>query len=76
MCQVHNCSELTSHLMLKEKMVLNIKMTQKMGHTVSPSQKIRDSALDIVFTLFDCSEKYTRFHYDISSSYQSTDCIL
>lgn len=43
-----NHADLTSHLILREKMVLNTKTTQKMGHTTSPSQKIRDSAPDVV----------------------------
>lgn len=55
--QKNKHSKLTSHLMLKEKMVLNRKMTQKMGHTVSPSQKIRDSAAVVLLTLPACSER-------------------
>lgn len=47
--------DLTSHLILREKMVLNTKTTQKMGHTTRPSQKIRDSAPDVVN--FPISEK-------------------
>lgn len=35
-------------------MVLNTKKTQKMGHTMSPSQKIRDSALDDMLWLLVC----------------------
>lgn len=37
-------------------MVLNTKMTQKIGHTTSPSQKILDSALDDELRLCFCEE--------------------
>lgn len=35
-------------------MVLNTKMTQKIGHTMSPSQKIRDSAPEVALKLSVC----------------------
>lgn len=37
-------------------MVLNTKTTQKIGHTMSPSQKICDSALDATFSLCVCEK--------------------
>lgn len=57
--RVCKSSELTSHLRFREKRVLKRKTTQKRGHTVSPSQKICDSALSTVFPPSACSEKYT-----------------
>jgi hypothetical protein len=44
-------TEPTSHLNLKEKRVLNTKMTQRTGHTTRPSQKICDSELVGTFLL-------------------------
>lgn len=46
-----DASSLTSHLILKEKRVENTKNTHKMGHTIRPSQKIRDSELEMIFLL-------------------------
>lgn len=55
---------LTSHFNLKEKMVLNTKKTQKIGHTTSPSQKIRESAPEFVLRLSVCEEMQNKilFH--------------
>ena len=51
-------------------------MTQKTGHTMSPSQKIRDSALDAVFSLGVCKETETRFHFTLFNNNQRTKICL
>lgn len=54
-------------------MVLNTKTTQKMGHTTSPSQKIRDSALEVVSFSVCRKKQQQNFTSDRSIKIHVTD---